>query len=94
MASEMPERLYSIAEVAKWLGVCEASVRRYIKLNMFENLVVIPHPERPRYKFTNATLDKFVKAHNLNLKVEDRPKRVYNRRVVKGKHKKKGKTAK
>jgi excisionase family DNA binding protein len=86
-----PEQLYSVKEMAKILGVNPRTIYRMIDEKTFKNMLTIRRGERVRYRFTRGSLQLFIKEHGGNdyVQPEDRVKRAYHRRVVKGKHKKK-----
>ena len=86
--SQLP-RLYTSKEVAAWLQITPKTLRGYVKAGMFVNVVVVPHAERNRTLFTQASLDTFKTKYGVHLTTPERPRRAYNRRVVKGKRRKK-----
>lgn len=87
------EELFTIKEVAIWLRVSEKTVRRYIADGKFENYVLIERQQRNRVLFTRACLDQFRAKYAAGLPAPERPRRVYNRRIEKGKHSKKKRRA-
>lgn len=87
----MPEKFYTIKQVAEWLNCDVKTIRRYLKAEMWENLLIIQRPKRNRTLFSQQSIDAFRLKYGAGLTTPERPKRTYNKRVVKGKHKKKGK---
>ena len=85
------EQLYECIDVANWLHVDVKTVRRYVAAGMFKNLLIIKREKRNRTLFTQASIDEFIATHMAGLPSPERPKRAYNRRQIKGKHKKRGK---
>lgn len=81
--------VFTTAEVARRLKVSTKTVYRYIDNNMFVNLVVIPGPERPRYRFTTTTINAFIKKYSGGIEPEQREKRAYHKKKVKGRRAKK-----
>lgn len=81
------EQLYEIEDVANWLHVHPKTIRRYLQDGMFENYITIKHAERNRTLFTQVSIDGFIATHMAGLPGPERLKRAYNKRAVKGKHK-------
>lgn len=83
---------FSATVAADKLGISRKTIYRYIADNLFEDLVVIPREKRPHYLFSDEILENFLtryqggQAQATQVKT---PRRVYNRRVVKGQRKKK-----
>jgi hypothetical protein len=89
--SDKVKRVKSPGEVAAELGVHVDTIYAWIKAGLFtkEEYVVIKRLERSRYVFFDWAVESFLARQKANMRSEERPKRTYNRRVVKGKHKKK-----
>lgn len=88
MVDTLPEKMYTVAQVALRLGVCTRSIHHYIRDGLIENVIVLPHTKRSHYRIPEQSVQAFKRRYSQNLRSEKRPKRTYNRRVVKGKHKK------
>lgn len=89
--SDNVKRILTPGEVAAQLGVHVDTIYAWIKAGLFtdKEYVIIKRRERSRYVFFVGAVESFLARQKANMRSEERPKRAYNRRVVKGKHRKK-----
>jgi len=80
----MTAHFYHVIQAAEKLGISTKTIYRHLALGYFEKVVIIAHGTRNDYLFSEACLSRYKSKYG---KPEERVKRVYNRRVIKGKHK-------
>lgn len=82
-------------EIADELGINVETVYDYIRDGIFTNseYFVIQRPERVRYVFFADAVETFLARNRQPFLTDEKPKRMYNKRTVKGKHAKGKKSA-
>lgn len=88
MADEELPKMFTVEEAAASLKISTRTLRRYMDTQQIEFLSMNALSKRRYARFTSENINAFIRSHSQGLVSENRPKRAYNRRVVKHQRKK------